>query len=287
MADDDTPPPVNPTPHPLKRLLQGRSLGHPLHPMLVHLPIALWMLSFALDMLALLGARDDGGISAMLRASFYALLAGLAFAVPAMVTGFADYADVRKDHPARRTATRHMLLNLAAVVVFAVSALYRIHQTAPDWLPTAISAVGVLLISYSGYLGGKLVYDDGLAVGRHRRGHEPGETTTVNAPDGGYVDALDAAALPENTPTRVEVNGHVMTLVRTTGGVFAVQEFCTHRCGPLSEGTVEGGNIRCPWHRSCFELRSGKVAEGPAKVELNTYEVGEVDGTIRVRVPNA
>jgi nitrite reductase/ring-hydroxylating ferredoxin subunit/uncharacterized membrane protein len=269
----------------IKQLLQGRPLGHPLHPMIVHLPIGLWMLSFVMDVLGFVGALADD--TSLVRPAYYMLLAGLAFAVLATVTGFADYADVRKDHPARRTATKHMLLNLAAMLVFGVSALYRIHQTQPDWLPTALSALGVVLVSISGYLGGKLVYDDGLAVGRHRRRHDPRATAKSDAaPDDGYVDALDADDLPDDTPMRMDINGHTMIIVRTGGTVYAVQEFCTHRCGPLSEGTVEGGNIRCPWHRSCFELSTGKIAEGPAKVELRRFDVREEDGTIRVRIPS-
>ena len=39
-----------------------------------------------------------------------------------MITGFADYSDIRRDHPARRTATWHMVLNLAAFVAYAASA---------------------------------------------------------------------------------------------------------------------------------------------------------------------
>lgn len=266
----------------IKRIIQGRPFGHPLHPMIVHLPIGLWVLSFALDVLGWLG------IDGLIRPAFYALLAGLAFAVLAAVTGFADYTDVRKDHPTRPTATKHMLLNVAAVVVFGVSALYRIHQSQPDWLPTALSAIGVILVSISGYLGGVMVYDDGLAAGRHRRRHQPEQTHKVDAaPDDGYVAVMEADDLPENTPTRVEANGHVMVLVRRGGELFAVQEYCTHRCGPLSEGTVEGANIRCPWHRSTFELRSGRVAEGPAKVELKTFDAREDDGKILVRIPAA
>jgi nitrite reductase/ring-hydroxylating ferredoxin subunit/uncharacterized membrane protein len=271
----------------IRKLLQGRPLGHPLHPMIVHLPIGLWMLSFVMDVLGFVGALDDD--TTLVRPAFYTLLAGLAFAVLAIVTGLADYADVRKDHPARRTATKHMLLNLAAMLAFGVSALYRIHQSQPDWLPTALAAVGVVLVSVSGYLGGKLVYDDGLAVGRHRRRHDPHATAKIDAPtEDGYVDAMAAADLPHDTPMRMrmDINGNAMVIVRNGGTVYAVQEFCTHRCGPLSEGTVEGGNIRCPWHRSCFELSTGKVAEGPARIELRRFDVREEDGRIRVRIPS-
>jgi nitrite reductase/ring-hydroxylating ferredoxin subunit/uncharacterized membrane protein len=275
-------------PHGIKHILQGRPIGHPLHTMLVHLPIGLWLLSFVLDVLALAGgAGTDDGARALVRAARYTLLAGLGVAVLAAITGFADYTDVRKDHPARRTATWHMVLNLCAVAVFGVSALYRIHQPSPDVLPAALSGAGVVLVGISGYLGGTMVYDDGVGVGRHRRAHDVRPTTRVDAApdDDGYVAVMDADDLPADTPTRVEANGHAIVLVRTAAGdVYAVQEYCTHRCAPLSEGAVEGGNLRCPWHRSCFELRTGNVAEGPAKVELRTYPVREEDGRVWVGI---
>lgn len=264
----------------LKHLLQGRALGHPLHPMLVHLPIGLWVLSFVLDVIALTTKSAPTAQAAMI-----VLVTGVAVSVLTMVTGFADFFDIRADHPARRTATWHMVLNLCAVAVFGVSTLLRLRDAGPSILPTVISAVGVILISISGYLGGVLVYDDGIGVGRHRRTHDIEPTQAVSeAPDNGYVDVLDAEDLAESTPVRVEANGHVMVLVRIGSRIHAVQEFCTHRCGPLSEGQVREGNIVCPWHRSSFEMTSGKVVDGPAKVELKTYLVREDDGRILVRV---
>jgi nitrite reductase/ring-hydroxylating ferredoxin subunit/uncharacterized membrane protein len=273
-----------------KRLLQGRPLGHPLHPMLVHLPIGLWFLSFALDVIALFtDPGGDAGSTALAKATFYLLVLGLAGALLAIVTGFADYMDVRKDHPARGTATWHMALNLAAFVVFGLSALLRLDVTGFALMPAIVSAVGIVLVGVSGYLGGVMVYDDGLAVGRHRRAHEPPpETLKVNAPaDDGYVDVMDTDDLAADVPTRVDINGHVIVLLRHEGQVYAFQEFCTHRFGPLSEGKMDDkGNIMCPWHRSCFDVRTGKVANGPAKVDLKTYETREEAGRLSVRVPN-
>ncbi len=270
----------------LTRLFQGRPLGHPLHPMLVHLPIGLWLLSFALDIISLTRANAASGF-AFNRASFYALLAGLAFAVLAMITGLADYSDIRRDHPARRTATWHMALNLTAFVVYAASAVMRylfgFYIPAPPLAAFVLSCVGVALISVSGYLGGVMVYADGVGVGRHRRRHEVRQTKHVDAPpDDGYVPVLDAADLPDDTPTRAEVNGHAVVLLRLRGELHAFQEFCTHRYGPLSEGQLDGANIMCPWHRSCFEVRTGKVVNGPAKVDLKTYPVREEVGQIWV-----
>jgi nitrite reductase/ring-hydroxylating ferredoxin subunit/uncharacterized membrane protein len=267
----------------LKRFLQGRRFGHQLHPLLVHLPIGLWVLGFVLD---LIGVSSDVDAKVVVCAAFYMLVVGLFFAALAAITGFADYVDVRRDHPGGRTATLHMALNLAAFVIFAISAGLHLHATHITVLATVLSGIGVALVSISGYLGGVLVYDDGVAVGRHRSATAPQtQTLTVNAPpDDGYVDVMDADDLREAIPLRADVNGHVMVLLRDRGQVCAFQEFCTHRCGPLSEGTLHDGQIMCPWHRSRFDVHTGKPTHGPAKVDLKVYPAREEGGRIQVRV---
>src|SRR5687767_4275176 len=156
----------------MKRFLQGRPLGHPLHPILVHLPIGLFVLSLIFDVMAL--AKIDGYI----KPAFYTMALGVLTALVAAVPGLADYSDIRRDAPARKIATRHMLLNIAAVALYVVNTALR-YRTRDDLgiIPFALSLIGIGILSYSGYLGGMLVYGEGVGVGRHRRrGKMPRET---------------------------------------------------------------------------------------------------------------
>jgi len=144
-------------------------------------------------------------------------------------------------------------------------------------------------LGYSGYLGGHLVYSDGVGVGRHRRERMPETTIRVGAggaeepgQEGGGMPVADEAALGEGETLRVEVGGVVMAIARVEGRVYAFQEFCTHRYGPLSEGVLRGCEVQCPWHNSRFDVRTGKVTQGPAKVELKTWRVEVRDGKIWV-----
>src|SRR5947208_1297510 len=70
------------------------------------------------------------------------------------------------------------------------------------------------------------------------------------------------STLPEGGTLRAECEGTVVTFARSSGKIFAVQEFCTHRCGPLSEGAVCDNQITCPWHGSRFDLATGKPTHG-------------------------
>src|SRR4051812_16559313 len=128
----------------LKRLLQGRPLGHPLHTMLVHLPIGLFLVSFAFDV-----ASHFGGLASpveFVRPAFYTMLLGVVTALLAAVPGLADYGDIRRDHPARKTATYHMLLNVTAVALYAVNLAIRwprLNSAQPQIVPMLLSILGV------------------------------------------------------------------------------------------------------------------------------------------------
>jgi nitrite reductase/ring-hydroxylating ferredoxin subunit len=90
------------------------------------------------------------------------------------------------------------------------------------------------------------------------------------------------ADLAEGASLRADLNGVIVAVVRFDGNYYAFQEFCTHRYGPLSEGRLHDGQVECPWHGSCFDVRTGRVTRGPAKVDLNTYRVLVNDGMIFV-----
>ncbi len=271
----------------LRELLQGRPLGHPLHPLLVHLPIGLLFLTLLLDVVDLF----FGGGEAIVRAAFYSLLVALITALLAAVPGLVDRADIRRDHAARKTANQHMMLNIAAVGFMILSLILRYAALGAENTPMAAalsSLLAVALVGYSGYLGGLLVYDEGIGVGRHNRRRDTPEQTlypnTIPAVPGDAVAIARSTELSEGETLRAEVNGFVMAIARVDGQLYAFQEFCTHRYGPLSEGSLQGHEVQCPWHNSCFDMRSGEVTRGPAKVALKTAQVHEADGWIHVAV---
>src|SRR2546423_1347337 len=151
----------------IKDALEGKPVRHPLHPFLVHFPIGLFTLSLILDLISLRFPLDG-----LYRGAFYAITLGVICSLVAALPGFADFLDIRKDHPAKPKARLHMILNLTMVVIFAINAWIRgqdLFFLRTPMLPLALSIAGVVLLSISGYIGGAMIYDDGIAVGRHRR----------------------------------------------------------------------------------------------------------------------
>lgn len=269
----------------LKDIIEGKPFRTPLHPALVHLPIALFPLSVALDLATRIISRPA---TTLVQAAFVCLLVGLATALLAAVFGIVDYIDIRDDHPAKKTATAHFILNLVAVGLFALSAGLRfsaLDEPQTQGLPLLISLLGVGVLGYSGFLGGVLVYDDGIGVGRHRRRTKLPAATIVMQTNGQPVAVANETDLALGETLRVSIDGTIVTVARGEDGVHAFQEFCTHRYGPLSEGLIKGCEVTCPWHGSRFDVRTGKVTAGPAKLDLRTFQVECRDGKIWLRPP--
>lgn len=147
-------------------ILQGKWLGHPLHPAVVHLPLGLWIGAAVCDVVL---ATGHGG-EALAQLSLYCVIGGLAGAVLAVPPGLADWLPIKKEKPAWKLGLYHMLLNLAAALVWAVNLGLRITARSDDLLITTplvvLSLVGAALLLVSGYLGSLMVFTQGTSVAR-------------------------------------------------------------------------------------------------------------------------
>jgi nitrite reductase/ring-hydroxylating ferredoxin subunit len=85
--------------------------------------------------------------------------------------------------------------------------------------------------------------------------------------------------VPPGKTHLVRVDGAEVAVYNVGGEFYATAENCTHAGGPLDEGTLQGSVIICPWHGSCFDVKSGEVRCGPADKPVATYKV-EIDGEI-------
>jgi 3-phenylpropionate/trans-cinnamate dioxygenase ferredoxin subunit len=101
-----------------------------------------------------------------------------------------------------------------------------------------------------------------------------------------WVDVGTSAALGENAPLAVEVQGAAVVIVRCDDGTLcAVEDRCTHDGEPLGEAQVEDCQIICPRHGAHFCLRTGEALTPPAYEPLRRYGVRELDGRILVESP--
>lgn len=146
--------------------LKGKWLTHPLHPLVVHLPMALWPAALLFDLLSL---ANIGGKTSV-RLSFLCIVVGLAATLVAVPTGLADWMEIKKDKPAWKIGLYHMALNLVVAILFAVNLGLRVstfrQAVVVEGGPLVLSAIGTGVLFISAYLGGLMVYDYGIAVAR-------------------------------------------------------------------------------------------------------------------------
>jgi uncharacterized membrane protein len=126
--------------------------------MLVTIPIGLWLFSLVCDLVAHSGNTDP----AWAIVAFYTMAGGIAGALMAAVPGLIDLLSLR-DAP-RKTALIHMAINLTVVALFAVNLWLRYRAEDSGNGPLVLSFIGIGLLAVSGWLGGKLVYEHGVAV---------------------------------------------------------------------------------------------------------------------------
>ncbi|MGK5081897.1 DUF2231 domain-containing protein [Bdellovibrionota bacterium FG-1] len=155
----------------LLRLLQGKSIQHPLHPLMIHLPIGFWLSSLVCDIFF---AFDMTGAFAAV--SFDFVLAGLVSLLLAVPTGLADYMSIPAGSLPKRVATTHLILNLVVTALYAVNlyARYALNGGMPDIVTSGqiiLSFVSLMILGISGFLGGRLVYQYG--IGHRTPAQEP------------------------------------------------------------------------------------------------------------------
>lgn len=140
--------------------------GHPVHPMLVPIPIGLWVFSLVCDFVFIYTGDSRWAITA-----YFSLGGGIVGALLAAVPGLVDLLGLR-DERALRMGIFHMVLNLIIVAVQAVNFWLRFHDDgSPGALARGISIVAVAMLLASGWLGGHLVHVFGVT-----QPHATGET---------------------------------------------------------------------------------------------------------------
>ncbi len=208
---------------PVKDLLHGRWLGHPLHSATTDLPTGLLLAAVILD---LAGQRSAADI---------ALVLTIVTMLLAAVSGLADYSDT--DGTARTRATTHATLMTIALVVLLVSLGLRAGDPSDRLLPVALSIIGLLIVAAGAFVGGDVVYVLGNMVSRHAfRG---AGTKWIKLDTG---DVADLATLPEAAPTKMRAGINDLVVVRIGDTVHAMHAVCAH-AGRAARQGHGGGRV--------------------------------------------
>ncbi len=251
--------------------------GHPVHPALVHFPIAFLIGAFGFDLAGYLAANPSWWTI-----GYYLALLGVITALVAALPGFLDYFfTVPPRSSGKRRATWHMVLNLAVVALYAAALWIRGDSvTAPGPAVLVAEGVGTVLLSISGYLGGILVARNQIGVDHRYAEAGKWKESTVEPNRNGELVVARSNELAVDQMKLVRVSGRRVVLARTEDGYTAFDDHCTHRGGSLADGVIISGQVQCPWHGSQFDVHTGAVVNGPAREGIGTYMVEERDGKV-------
>lgn len=253
-------------PGPVKDALHGVPVGHPAHPPLTDIPIGLWVSAAVLDLMP--GTR---------RAAQTLVAAGLAGAVPTVLTGIADWSALHREQ--QRVGLVHAAGMATSSVLYSASLMAR-HQ-GRDAAGRAFAFAGLSALLAGGYLGGHLAF-------RQAAGPSHADQIAHLVPLG-WHDLCAAEELPDGWPVTRRLGYISLFVLRTGEDVHVLADRCSHLAGPLHQGRVITDDnadtcVVCPWHGSTFRVTDGAVVHGPATARQPSFETRVTEeGVLQVR----
>jgi nitrite reductase/ring-hydroxylating ferredoxin subunit len=93
-----------------------------------------------------------------------------------------------------------------------------------------------------------------------------------------------ADEVPEGDMRSYQVGGQDVAVARVDGKLYAFGNVCTHQQCELADGDLDGTRVTCPCHGSQFDVATGDVLNGPATLPVESYEVSEESGELRIGI---
>jgi nitrite reductase/ring-hydroxylating ferredoxin subunit len=256
-------------PQALRDFLHGTWLGHPLHPVLVQVPVGTWTSAGLLD-----------AIPPLRPAATFLIGTGVAAAVPAALSGAADWSE--QETGVRRLGALHALANTVALGFYVGSLVARTNGRGT--LGRVLSYTGLGIATASASVGGHMSYAQSSGASH--------SATAARALGSEWIDLGPLDDLPEGRPALRTGQGASasvpLAVVRRGARVDVFVGTCAHLSGPLYEGTVQDVRghacLVCPWHGSAFDLESGDPRHGPSANPQEKLEVRMEAGHVTARL---
>jgi nitrite reductase/ring-hydroxylating ferredoxin subunit len=256
-------------PRPVRDFLHGTWLGHPLHPVMMHVPVGAWTSAGVLDL-----------VPRLRPAATVLIGTGVAAAVPTALSGAVDWSE--QDIGVKRLGVLHAAANTVALGLYAGALVARARGRGT--LGVLLSYAGLGMATGSAAIGGHMSYSQSSGVSH--------ATTAAKALTTEWIDLGPMDDLPEGRPVLRTGGGDgvavPLTAVRRGARVDVFVGRCSHLSGPLHEGTVEqvrgSSCLVCPWHGSAFDLDTGAPRRGPAANVQEKLEVRMEAGRVLARL---
>lgn len=250
----------------LRGVLHGRPLGHPLHPALVQVPVGAWLSAGVLDFVP--GSE---------RAARLLVAVGVVTAAPAAWTGWVDWAE--QPERQRRTGLLHAVSIATAIGLYGAS--WAARSRGRDGLGRVLGFAGLTAVGAGAAIGGHLAY-------RQAAGANKAEAVPRLVEPGWHILGRAADFSVGEAARRTVGEVPVLVVVESQGVFHVLADRCSHCSGPLSQGEIGDGRVKCPWHGSVFRLSDGWNVGGPATAPQPRFTTRtDSDGMLRARLPGA
>ncbi len=249
--------------------------SHPLHPILVSFPIAMFTGTVIFDLLALF--IDD---PAFLATGYNIEIFGVIMALVAAVPGIIDYLyTVPPKSSAKQRAAKHGVTNVIVVLLFFLCWMMRGYWAVSLVYVIPIEVLGLILMGIAGWMGGTLVYRNQIGVDPRYAYAGKWKELYLDA-ESDSIEAAEAHKLERNQMMLLHFGDKRIVLAKGDDGLVAFEDRCTHKGASLAAGSMICNTVQCPWHGSHFDVQSGEVKAGPAKEKIQTFTVSEKDGKV-------
>ena len=99
----------------------------------------------------------------------------------------------------------------------------------------------------------------------------------------GFVAVARVSELAAGEMKFAAVDGQRIVVANVEGRFYALRDVCGHRNAPFSRGRLVGHLIECPLHFALFDLRTGKLVDGPISTDVPAYEVRVEGETVYIK----
>ncbi|MBV8778813.1 MAG: non-heme iron oxygenase ferredoxin subunit [Alphaproteobacteria bacterium] len=99
----------------------------------------------------------------------------------------------------------------------------------------------------------------------------------------GFVAVAKVGELAPGEMKFVAIERERIVLANVDGSFYALRDVCGHRNAPLSRGRLDGHVIECPLHFAQFDVRTGKLIDGPISADVPSYEARVEGDTVYLR----
>jgi len=253
--------------------------GHPIHPAIIPFPFAFLTGAFLFDVVGVVTGR-----ASLWETGNHLAIAGIGAAILAAVPGLIDYLyTVPPRSTGKQRATRHMIVNLAAVGLMIIAWVARRGMVdGPNTLVLALELGALVLLTAGGWMGGVLVSRNQISVDHRYAGAGKWKEATIAVPVNAPLVVARDDELKVDQMKLLRVRDQRIVLARGEKGYVAFDDRCPHRGGSLAGGSMMCGIVQCPWHGSQFDVTSGAMKAGPADRGIRAYRVEVVNGEVRL-----